>query len=212
MKMDYLNPQNLFQTIHYKIAYKIFFFICNKNHSNIIIYGKKGSGKSLLIKTILKDKYEGKPLMKKNDNYSYKEHTNYYLFNCTSIQKKVTFTEYIKDIVKTYDYYNGQCKYIILDQFEKLNETMQNILKVIIEKAYFTCKFIIITNKYNKILPAIKSRCISIRIPEPSQYDKLFYMSTLLKHKFSISHFHLLEDCKNYTLDKLIYKYCINIV
>ncbi len=210
MKMDYLNPQNPFQTIHYKIAYKLFLFFRNKNHSNIIIYGKRGSGKSLLMKTIFKEKYEGKPSIKTNDHYSYIEHTNYYLFNCASIHNKVAFTEYIKDIVQTYDYYNEQCKYVILDHFEKLNETMQNILKVIIEKAYFTCKFIIISNKYNRILPAIKSRCIGIRIPEPSHYDKLFYMKTLLKDKFSISEFHLLEDCKQYDLDQLIYRYCID--
>ena len=110
--------------------------------------------------------------------------------------------------MKTYDYYNDQCKYIIFDQFERLNEQLQNTLKVIIENACYTCKFIIITNKYNKVIPAIKSRCMSIRIPYPTHNDIYIYCKWLFnKRKISYHHFQLFEECKSFSLQNILYQY-----
>jgi len=203
-----MEPENFLDLLHYKIGYRIYSLLSFKNHPNIIIYGKEGSGKSLLIRTTITDIYSGLPTQQKKESFSFELHNNYYLFNCHSINDKIQFIKYIKSIVETYDYYNGQCKYIILDQFEKLNEQLQNTLKVIIENACYTCKFIIITNKYNKIITPIISRCMSIRIPYPNQNDKFIYCQFLLnKRKIVYHHFQLFKECKSLSINNILYQY-----
>ena len=205
--MELCMPKGFLDLIHYKIGYNLYSFLQCRNHSNIIIYGNTGSGKSILVKNLLRDIYPGK-VKHMNVYFCLSLHNNYYLFRCSYITNKLKFMNYIKNIVKTYDHYNNQCKYIILDQFEKLNTQMQNIMKVIIEKAYYTCKFIIITNQYNKAIPPIKSRCICIRVPSPTQYDKYIYCKRLLdKSHLSYNDFLLSKDCKSLTLQDIIYKY-----
>ena len=203
-----METKDFIDLLHYKIGYRIYSLLGWKNHSNIILYGKEGSGKSLLIKTTIQSIYSGLPTYQKNDFFSFTLHNNYYLFNCFCINDRIQFIKYIKSIVKTYDYYNDQCKYIIFDQFERLNEQLQNTLKVIIENACYTCKFIIITNKYNKVIPAIKSRCMSIRIPYPTHNDIYIYCKWLFnKRKISYHHFQLFEECKLMSLQNILYQY-----
>ena len=170
--MDYLEPQYILDLLHYKLGYKIYSFLKYNNHSNIIIYGPTNCGKSILIKAIMKEIYPGQLIKQKNEDFIFSLHKDYYLFNCSCIYDKTSFIKYLQNIIQTYDYYNNKCKYIILDQFERTNDIMQNILKVIIEKAYSTCKFIIITKQYNRVISAIKSRSIGIRTPSPTKYDK----------------------------------------
>jgi len=209
--MDYLKPNSLIDLLQYKLGYKIYSFLQYKDHSNIIFYGYPKSGKSILIKTVMQDIYTGSLIKQKNEDFLFYLHNDYYLFNCSHIHDKIEFTKYIQTIIQTYDYYNDKSKYIILDQFEKMTDIMQNILKVVIEKSYSTCKFIIITNQYNKIIQPIKSRCISIRIPSPSEYDKYLYLKKILKRKkINFTDFHLQKDCKTYDLQKLLFKYLLN--
>jgi len=203
-----MDPENFIDLLHYKIGYRIYSLLAFKNHPNIIIYGKEESGKSLLIQTTMADIYSGLPTQQKNEFFSFVLHNNYYLFNCHYINDRIQFIKYIKSIVKTYDYYNDQCKYIILDQFEKLNEQLQNTLKVIIENACYTCKFIIITNKYNKVIPSIKSRCMSIRVPYPSHIDRFIYCQLLFnRRKIAYHNFQLFEECKSLSIQNILYQY-----
>ena len=132
--------------INYKEGNIIYNFFNYKNHNNIIIYGLKNTGKTSLVKDILNDKF-------KNNEY--------YYFDC---YKDTIMIDHIKDIVKTYNYYTNEFNYIVIDNYEKLKIIDQNCLKVMIEKSYSTTKFIIITENYNKIISAIRSRCISVRI------------------------------------------------
>lgn len=208
--MDNFISNNFLDLLHYKIGYKIYAFLKFNNHPNIIIYGHKNSGKSLLIEQIMKNIYPGKCIKYQSDFFNLLLYSNYYVFNCSYINKKKEFIEYIQNIVLTYDYYRGKSKYIILDQFEKVNEHIQNALKVIMEKAYHTCKFIIITNTYTKVIPPICSRCICFRIPLPSHYDKFIFCKNLfIKNNKPYNDFLLLKDCKGKELNWIIYKYLI---
>ena len=53
-----METNDFIDLLHYKIGYRIYSLLGYKNHSNIILYGKEGSGKSLLIKTTIKDIYD----------------------------------------------------------------------------------------------------------------------------------------------------------
>ena len=190
-------------TIHYKIGDKLFNLLQFKNHNSIIIHGISKSGKTTLIKSILND-LSNKTQVKKNIDYHVTIYSNFYYFNSNTIFHKLRFIQYIKDIIGSYDYYNNKIKYIVIDNYENISEYIQNCLKVVIEKSYLTTKFIFITNNLSKIIPAIKSRCISVRLPSPTIYDKMIYLK--YKKKNTINDFLLYEKCKKNDLFTLLTK------
>jgi len=138
--MKYINH------INYKEGNKIFNILSHPNHNNLLIYGIKSSGKTSLIKDIMEDK--------KISSFYYEltQYTN-------------GIIEELEKIVGSYDHYKNEFKYIIIDNFENIKILDQNKLRVLIEKSYNTSKFIIITEKFNKVIAPIKSRCCSFRIP-----------------------------------------------
>ena len=195
----------LFELVHYKIAYKLYFFFLNNNHPNLIIHGCNGSGKTTLIKTLLSHIYKSTIKKKETTDYSVHLNNRYYYFDCSSILNKRAFLDYFKEIILTYDYYHLQSKYIILDNFEFVGELLQNSLKVMIEKAYYTCKIIILTNRFNKVVTPIKSRCISMRIPLLNKYDKyIFLKGYFLEKKIFVHEVLLWEKCNQYDIHEII--------
>ena len=195
----------ILELLHYKIAYQLYFFFANENHPNVILYGCKGSGKTTLVKTLLSHIYNSGIKRKETNDYSVYLNNQYYYFDCSSILNKRAFVDYFKEIILTYDYYHLQSKYIILDHFEEVGELLQNSLKVMIEKAYYTSKIIIITNKFNKVISPIKSRCISMRIPSLNHHDKYIYLKRyFLEQKIFFNDFLLLEKCRRSDIHEII--------
>ena len=115
------------------------------------------------------------------------------------------FINFLKNITKITLVY--EILYIILDQFEIINEKIQQILKVIIEKSIH-CKFIIITNKYNILTPSIKNKGFCIRIYEPSSIDKYIYLKkNLIRENIVFDEDELLTQCKQKQINFLILYY-----
>ena len=137
--MKYINH------INYKEGDKISTILSQHNHNNLLIYGIKSSGKTSLIRCIMEDKKISS-------------------FYCELTTYKNDIIETLEDIVKSYDHYKNDFKYIIIDNFENIKILDQNRLRVLIEKSYNTAKFIIITDKFNKVIDPIRSRCCCLRI------------------------------------------------
>ena len=207
--MNYLNPVSFLDTINYKIGYQLYLFIKKNNtHSHLIIHGRKYSGKTLLIQSLFRDLYQGEPILQQNENFKVFIHKNYYIFDCNAIYNKQSFIDYLKSIVKSYDYYNNQSKYIILLHFETTNEMIQNSLRVIVEKGSNTCKMIFVTSKLTKLITPLQSRCVHIRIPVPSPYDKFLYLKKVFKgNSISFNNYLLMKLCKKHQLETVINKY-----
>ncbi|MBD23907.1 MAG: hypothetical protein CMG46_02730 [Candidatus Marinimicrobia bacterium] len=207
--MNKLKSISFLDTINYKIGYQLYLFIRNnKNHSHLIIYGGKKSGKSHLVQSLFRELYDGEPILNNNEHFRVLIHKNYYLFDCNAIYNKQQFIEYLKNIVKTFDYYSNQSKYIILLHFEKSNEVIQNSLRVIVEKGSNTSKIIFVTNKINKIIPPLRSRCVDIRIPVPCIFNKYLYLKDILETELiPFNKYLLMQLCKKYELETIIHKY-----
>ena len=154
----------LLNNVHYKTIYKMYFLLKNINHNNMLIHGSKDNSKTSMILSLFQYIYPQKVQEKQNNDFNVSLNNKYYYFNSKTIKNKVIFLNYFKEIIKTYDHFNGTVKYIILDQFECVNIFLQNSLKVILEKSSHTSKIIIITNYYNGIIDPIKSRCVNIQL------------------------------------------------
>ena len=200
---DYKHNKDFLSLIHYKLGYKLYNIISNNNHPNLLIHGVNGSGKTLLIKTVLNDlfdinKYTKKELLTENINYERSDY--HYYFDLKLVNNDLKFIDFIKDIVKSYNHYTNKYNYIILDNFDYLSNLNQDRLRVIFEKSLNTSKIIIITSKLNKINNPLLSRFINIRIPLHNLTDKYIYFKELLnKNYYVISDDILFEILKKHS-------------
>ena len=200
---DFKHNKDFLSLIHYKLGYKLYYILSNNNHPNLLIHGVNGSGKTLLIKTVLNDlfdinKYTKKELLTENINYERSDF--HYYFDLKLVNNDLKFIDFIKEIVKSYNHYTNKYNYIILDNFEYLSNLNQDRLRVIFEKSLKTTKIIIITSKLNKINNPLLSRFINIRIPLHNLTDKYIYFKELLnKNYYVISDDILFEILKKHS-------------
>jgi DNA polymerase III delta prime subunit len=200
---DFKHNKDFLSLIHYKIGYKLYNFISNNNHPNILIHGVNNSGKTLLIKTVLNDlfninKYTNKEHL--TDNIIYERSDYHYYFDLKLVNNDIKFIDFIKNIVKSYNHYTNKYNYILLDNFDYLSNLNQDKLRVIFEKSLNTTKIIIITSKLNKINQPLLSRFINFRITNHNLTDKYIYFKNLLnKNYYAISDDILFEILKKHS-------------
>lgn len=195
------------ETIFYKEKEHIRKILKNNHHPNIILYGMTGIGKTQLIHNVIKEKF-GELNKVNNDKIIMESNNSCYYFNISLIIDKDYFIKYIKDIIKSYDYYTDKLKYIIIDNYELISNNIQRFLKVFIEKSYQTTRFIIVTNKIDAIDYAIKSRCYLFRVSEASRIEKYIYVKDYLNSNgFKFNKFLLKKDCDKYSINHVINKH-----
>ena len=117
----------------------------------------------------------------------YSRNNIYYKFNMKYIKNKniVSFLYIIDDIINNKNFYTSlNNKIIILDHFSEIRYTLQNILRVKIEKYRITTLFILLTTNLTSIIEPLRSRCLCIRNPSIS-YS---YKNTLFHKKLEVIH------------------------
>jgi DNA polymerase III subunit delta' len=162
---------------------KYFYEIINlyehhKMPNKILLSGKKGIGKSTLAYHIVnyilsKDEdnsYEKKNLIINNENKSFKllinkSHPNFYLIDLVDEKKNIDVAQVRKMISFTNkSSFNDTPKLILIDNIENLNNSSTNALLKVIEEPNNNIFFLLIHNNETKILPTLKSRCLTFRI------------------------------------------------
>jgi DNA polymerase III delta prime subunit len=199
LKHNYI--MNYLQLFYYKQSHNIYNLLRHKNHPNLLLYNQDENQTLIMIQTILNDKFNIiYPKLLINENYSYNSY--YYIINCFSLN--MNKLDIIDQIIKNYDYYRKNYKYIILINFDKTIELIQQRLQILIEKSYQTSKFIIITNSLNRIIYPLKSRLCCIRIKPLSKHDTYIHFKQISDY----DNHHLKEICdKNYSYNEILYKF-----
>ena len=197
----------------------------NKNHPNIILYGHPNIDKFNILLEVLNNVYKMNDEININEGLiDYSKNNIYYKFDCNYIKykNKQSWLDFLKSIINTDNHYTENKKIIILYNFHNLSKSIQNILKVLIEKNYHI-KFIIISDTITDIIDPIKSRFLSIRIPLIDAYMKWKLVKTenitineFLKHKhnnidFIKSLIDINEISNHSIIDNIIY-YIIKII
>jgi replication factor C subunit 3/5 len=142
--------------------------INSKNVPNLLLYGDPIIDKLKLIKELFAKYNITKEIVIKEKNIEITKTNIYYLFNLSSVTSKnyLDFVEILKNYVCLKDYYSQNSnKYIILNDFTNIKSTIQNVLRVLMEKYSNISTFIILTGKISNIISPLRSRCLMIRIP-----------------------------------------------
>jgi replication factor C subunit 3/5 len=155
------------------------------NFQHLIVYGPSGSGKEYLINKLLEKIYGKLGVELKEVEYTVSGYSN----TKTKIMIKQSkhhiiiepnsngFDKYlIQEIIQ--DYAKSELlnilknrklfKVVIINKIDNLSYYAQASLRRTMEKYSSSCKFILISDQLSKIIEPIRSRCLMIRVPLPS--------------------------------------------
>ncbi len=149
-----------------------------KMPTKILLSGKKGLGKSTLsyhlINHFLSEneefKYNSNKFIIDKENRSFKllqnkSHPNFYSIDLLDDKKNIDVGQVREMISYTNkSTFNNKSRFILIDNIENLNKNSVNALLKIIEEPNDNVYFILICNSEKKILPTLKSRCLTFKI------------------------------------------------
>ena len=200
------------------------------NNSNILIHGPKKCGKYNFLMHYFKNilQYDIKlntVATKLHDiEIEYEVNTHFFVMNpyLYGYNDKTVISVLVKEISSTYDIVNKTRKIIIIKNVDKLSREAISSLRVIIEKNYRTCIFILLSNNISRMTGPILSRCSLIRLQAPSSdsIDKVCnHIVTFEKIKIPIKKLDIIKATKTHIHTILllieyysIFKKCTKIV
>jgi replication factor C subunit 3/5 len=87
------------------------------------------------------------------------------------IYDRVVVQELIKTVASAHQLNaEGQreFKVVVLTEVDRLTKDAQHALRRTMEKFMATCRVILVTNSTSKVIPAIRSRCLAVRVAAPT--------------------------------------------
>ncbi|XP_019859123.1 PREDICTED: replication factor C subunit 3-like, partial [Amphimedon queenslandica] len=78
------------------------------------------------------------------------------------------------------------CSVVVLTEVDRLTKDAQHALRRTMELYTGTCHLILVCNSTSKLIPAIKSRCLAVRVPAPT-IDEICSVLQYVCHKESLT-------------------------
>jgi replication factor C subunit 3/5 len=169
--------------------------ISNNSLPHLLFHGKSGTGKTSTILSIANKLYG------KNKTFMVIK------LDASDDRGINTVREEIKGFADKLTPFNNSIKLIILDEADSMTYDAQFALRRIIEKYSDNTRFCLICNYENKIIPAIKSRCVNIRF-YPIDYNtiinRLNYICQVEKIEYDTESIQAISTISNGDLRKAI--------
>ena len=169
--------------------------INNNSLPHILFTGKSGTGKTSTIMSIANRLYG------KNNTFMVMK------LDASDDRGINTVREEIKGFADKMTPFNNSVKLIILDEADSMTYDAQFALRRIIEIYSENTRFCLICNYENKIIPAIKARCINIRfspIEKNIIINRLKYIAELESIDFNMDSIETIANISNGDLRKAI--------
>jgi len=155
---------------------------------HLLVYGPSGAGKKTRVMCLLNHLYGAgvdrlrlehqsffTPSKKKIDINTIA--SNYHIEvnpSDVGIYDRIVIQELIKTVASTEQLDTGcqrEFKVVVLTEVDKLTKDAQHALRRTMEKYMATCRIILVTNSTSKVIPAIRSRCLAVRVPAPTHQE-----------------------------------------
>ena len=161
-------PSKLSQIVHHEnIIYSLRKLIKKQHLPHMLFYGASGTGKTSTIIAATKKLYN-------NDaNFMVLE------LNASDDRGINIVREEIKEFAECSNMFKNGVKLIILDEADSMTYDAQFALRRVIEKYSYNTRFCLICNYMNKIIGAIRSRCMQFRFAPISNIEMKKYLSLI---------------------------------
>lgn len=179
-----------------------------ENDNHLIIYGPPGSGKYTRAIMYINQVYEKDCLhhaqfeivKKEKSQVAYlKGLCHIEIFPTGSLKDDtIIYEEVIKELSTFVNIYNQKYHTVIIHQADNVNLKVFYALRVLMEKALKTVRFIFLVQRINKIPDAIKSRCVAIRNPAPTVENITQICQNIIKQECDIKCFFNPQIIKQY--------------
>ncbi|KAJ1532262.1 hypothetical protein ONE63_000878 [Megalurothrips usitatus] len=152
---------------------------------HLLVYGPSGAGKKTRVTCLLRELYgpsveklrmesvsittpSGKKLDVKTISSNYHIEVNP---SDAGIYDRCVVMELVKNAAQTHQLDpSGQrdFKVVVLTEVDSLSVDAQHALRRTMEKYVATCRLILISNSTSRVIPAIRSRCLGVRVAAPT--------------------------------------------
>lgn len=196
---DKYRPKNLNSLDYHKEQAEVFRKMVNSDDfPHMLVYGPNGAGKKTRIMCLLRELYGDGVEKLRIERQQFETPSkksiemttlasNYHIeINASDagIYDRIVIQEMIKNIAQT-NQLNSQTqksfKVVLLTEVDKLTKDAQHALRRTMEKYMSTCRLILCCNSTSRVIPAVRSRCLGIRVPAPSTDQILLTIKNVCK-------------------------------
>lgn len=167
---------------------------------HLMFYGPSGAGKKTRIMCLLRELYGSGVERLRNETMTFTTPSNrkieimtvgsnYHLEvnpSDAGMYDRVVVIDLIKQVAQTHQIDpSGQreFKVIVLSEVDELTKDAQHALRRTMEKYVATCRIILSVNSTSRVIPAIRSRCLGIRVSAPKPDEITAILQTTCKRE-----------------------------
>jgi len=155
---------------------------------HLLVYGPSGAGKKTRIGAVLRELYGSGSERLRLEHHNFLTPSkkkieittvasNYHIEvnpSDVGIYDRVVIQELIKTVASSQQLESStqkDFKVVVITEVDGLSKDAQHALRRTMEKYAATCRLILCANSTSKVIPAIRSRCLGVRVAAPSHDD-----------------------------------------
>ncbi|XP_061387589.1 replication factor C subunit 3 [Musca vetustissima] len=199
--VDKHRPRELMKLDYHKEQAENLKNLCQQgDFPHLMFYGPSGAGKKTRIMCLLRELYGPGVERLRNETMTFTTPSNrkieimtvgsnYHLEvnpSDAGIYDRVVVIDLIKQVAQTHQIDpNGQrdFKVIVLSEVDELTKDAQHALRRTMEKYVATCRIILSVNSTSRVIPAIRSRCLGIRVAAPTPSEMTSVLQAVSKRE-----------------------------
>ncbi|XP_012273877.1 replication factor C subunit 3 [Orussus abietinus] len=165
---------------------------------HLLIYGPPGAGKKTRIRCIIRELYGSGVEKLRNEIMNFETpskkkisiltlSSNYHIEvnpSDVGINDRVVIMDLVKTTAQTHQINTAgqrEFKVVLLTNVDGLTKDAQHALRRTMEKYVSTCRLILCASSMSRVLPAIRSRCLGIRVPAPKKDEIVDILQKIAK-------------------------------
>eukprot|EP00128_Syssomonas_multiformis_P017304 Colp12_sorted_trinity150504_noHs@35322 len=184
--------------VHVELSKKLKKLVSNGDFPHVLIHGPSGAGKKTRIMCLLHELYGPGVEKLKIDQKTFTTpsqakfelttiSSNYHIElnpSDAGFHDRVVIQEVLKEIAQTQQLDTASqrsFKVVVLTDVDRLSKDAQHALRRTMEKYSSTCRLILYCNSTSKVIPPIRSRCLQVRVPAPTEEEILSVLQHVSK-------------------------------